>query len=558
MHFFRRHQRELLILALFLAVGFVTYGASLKNGFVDYDDTRLVLQNPLIWEISFRNLLAIFTSYEEVLYTPLLFLSFQIDYVISGLHPSFYHLHSLLLHIGSSLLVFAVLHQFVKSRSISLLFALLFLVHPLNTEAIAWVSARKDLLAGLFCLLTIFLFLRYEEGRSRKIYYLSILTFAAGLASKPSILALPFLLIILDYYRNSREQRTHWTGYAPFFALSLAFGFIGLFGNTQLTLLQSSSIAEKFLMAGKSSMFLLYKLFLPLHLSVIYPYTDAIAFFSPDFFLPLLFLILLLSAAWHIRRSSPEVLFGLTWFLIMLAPTFASFQIGENFGDVYFAADRYAYVPMIGILLGLGMLLEKRVPQRSTKPLLGSLSVIIIVFAFIAANQAAVWRTSRTLFQNVIRHYPDAQAAHNNIGVYFYERGLLPSAIESYKKSIALRPTASAYGNLGQAYMDSGGLNKAIDAFENTLEINPLHAGAQLNIGVAYTKLGMHEKALEAYRLASLLDAVSPVPFINMGLTYEQLDERASAKESYEKALKRDPSLTQLSEKIEELTRSAE
>ena len=558
MYFFKRHRRELLIAAFFLAVGFLMYGASLRNEFVDYDDTRLVLQNPLIREISFRNLLAIFTSYEEVLYTPFPFLSFQMDYAISGFHPSFYHLHSLLLHIGSSLLAFAILRHFMKSRSFSLLFALLFLVHPLNTEAVAWVSARKDLLAGLFCLLTILLFLGYEEKRNRKVYYASILAFAAGLASKPSILALPFLLIVLDYYRMSREKRMHWTEYAPFFALSLAFGAIGLFGDTQLTLLHSSSIAEKFLMAGKSSMFLLYKMFLPLHLSVIYPYTDAISFFSVDFFLPLLFLILLLSVAWRIRRSSSEVLFGLTWFLIMLAPTFASFQIGENFGDVYFAADRYAYVPMIGILLGLGMLLEKRVPQRFTKPLLGSLSVIIIVFAFLAANQAAVWRTSRTLFQNVIRHYPDAQAAHNNIGVYFYERGLLSSAIESYKKSIAIRPTASAYGNLGQAYMDSGGLNEAIDAFENTLELNPLHAGAQLNIGVAYSKRAMHKEALEAYRLASLLDAASPVPFINMGLTYEQLGEAALAREAYETALKRDPGLTQLSGKIEELTRSAE
>ena len=553
---------------LLAAITFGIYSVSLRNGFVEWDDGYLITGNVNIRSITPLTLRHIFTTYDPELYIPLTFLSYQIDHLFWGLNPAGFHLTNLLLHASNAVLVFWFL-QLLLSRDrrstrsplshtdlarkhrngwVAFFAALFFVVHPLNTEAIAWASARKDLLSGFFFLSSLLVYLRWRISGIPKTFFWSIALFFFGLLAKISIAPLPIVLLLIDWWQGRRMDRGTIIEKTPYVLLSIVFGIIAFLGKTRNV--AGTSLLEAILLGTKSTIFYLQKLLLPSHPSVLYPYTDPISFGNPDLLFPFVLTISLLTLAWMARRSFPLFTFAATWYLLLLLPSFTTFRKGDDIElDLYFASDRYAYLPSIGIflfLISLGASLCSHArthlgEQYRQKIATGLTSAIVTLLGFLSFRQAQTWHTTETLFQNVIRSYPNSHIAQNNLGLFEQGRGHFENAIRHYQKAIAIRPTGRTYYNLGLTYIAQGEREKAMEANRTALQFNPRHARAHLNLGGLLLENGKIMEAIGELNTAISLDPELTLAHFNRGVAYEQLGKLSHAEESYTTALEKDP-----------------
>lgn len=539
-----------LIVGLFAAVALLVYGSSLSNDFVNYDDTRLILENELIRNMDPISWWQIFTSYEEVLYAPLLFISYQIDYAFAELNPWMYHAHSLLLHTLTAWLVSVLMTLLTKKKWLSVMIGLLFLVQPLNTELITWASLRKDVLAGLFGVCTLLSYVYAQQKNTKKWYWASVGCFALALLSKPSVMTVPLVLPIFDVILG-KPWKANLKKYVSYGVLAVAILAINLMNANQVMHNIQHPLTENLLLSFKSSAMLLLWFVVPLKHAVIHPFTEEISLFNWQILLPMLVVISVFVAAWRWRKTQPVYLQGLLIFLILLLPSFRSFRFGENFGDVYFTGERYAYLPMLGLLWIVLHLLAQVQTRYGKKLTLGGMAVVLCIYASVSHAQADMWRDTKTLFKNVVREYPNAQMAHNNLGTIYAAEGLHDLAIRSYQRALDVRPTGQVYANVGKAYANAGQLENALEAYNASLQFNPINAPVLLNIGVAHFKLGNTEDAITAFTQLARLDPTSPIPWVNIGVAREMEGNIPEAIRAYEKVIELAPEQVQIQQKLE-------
>lgn len=521
-------QTSLLIAILFIVVGFAVYGTSLRNGFISIDDPLLIIDNPDIRQISGESLRSIFSRFDPELYMPLTFLTYQLEYAFGGLYPFTFHFFSLLLHILNAFFVYLLLRKLTGTSILSFVGGLLFLVHPLHTEAVVWASAHKDLLSATFFLSTLLTYLSFTKTGRRRVYYGSIFLFLLGLLSKPTVLVLPFVLLLLDWWKGKEFSRRLLAEKVPYLLLSIVFGFVAFIGKVQTV--DAGSLSESALVGARGILMLLKRIVWPEPLSILYPYTGEVRLVSIGFLLPALAVLVLIFLAWRSRRRMPVLTVGLVWFALLVGPSMLNVRKGENFGDIYLTSDRYAYLASIGIILLLVSALqnvEQRVKgKRNIRLAFGTVLLgVVVVFSSATFSYSRQWKSERKLFNTVLQNYPDARLAHKIIGDEFREHGLLEQAIRHYSDALAIRPTGKVYAHLGQTYLDAGRLRESVDAFENTLKFNPLNAPVQLNIGVAYTRMGQLESARISFERAAELDPSSPLPQINLDAIRKMQEE---------------------------------
>jgi hypothetical protein len=448
-----------LVVAGFFVASALVYGTAVtKSEFVHWDDGMLVYENPAIRSITPATIGYIFTHYDPELYIPLTFFSYQVDYQIGGIQPFQYHLTSFLFHTLNAVLVAWFITLFFKGGQkgrpwLGIFCGLLFLLHPLHTEAVLWVSGRKDLLSGFFFLLTLIYWLRWHEHRTQRILLFSITFFVLALLSKVMAITLPVILLLLDW-RNGvilsstkDDRRTSWfvgltttaRPYLPYFAIAILFGLIGLGGKTGVV--ASSTLSDKILMAGKSSVFYIQKILWPDSFSLLYPYNGAISIGVADFFVPVIFWLVVGLIAILLLKKTRDFAFGLLFYLITVGPTFINFAKGDL--DIYFASDRYAYIPSIGIVIAvvsLALLVYRHRPVAWMRQLGAGLAVLMLIGCGIKAHaQSAVWLNTTTLFENVIRLYPDASyVAYNNLGNTYRLDKRYDEAVAKYQQSLKI------------------------------------------------------------------------------------------------------------------------
>ncbi|MEK7136827.1 MAG: tetratricopeptide repeat protein, partial [Patescibacteria group bacterium] len=485
--------------AIFFLV-LIVYGASLGNDFVRFDDGLLIYENPVIRETSWRSLKKAFTTYDPELYIPFTLLSYKIDYLLGGAHPFLYHFTNVLLHAANAFLVLLLAYILTGSRIGALFMGVFFAIHPLHTEAVAWASARKDLLSTFWFLLALFSYLFYRsrcqvsrsgpEGPSgprtagfrfqeRKFYFLSLMFFLFGLLSKVMVITLPVVLLLIDWKERRKIDRSMFFDKLPYAFLSIVFGIVALYGKQAVT--AQATLWETAVMAPKSAVFYLSKLLVPIRLSVLYPYTDAIDLTSPDFFLPFLILLALFSAALFSLRWTRELLFGFLFSLITLSPTFINFS---KDGESYFASDRYAYIPSIGILYIVALFFVWLLRGKKLSTLFPALGIVAILFAALSFKQSLVWANTETLFRNVLRYYPNAHRAHNNLGNVHRRRGEFEAAIASFQAAIEIRESPRTLTNLGAVYRKLGRIEEAIALHERAITLAPKDPEPHFGLGI--------------------------------------------------------------------------
>ncbi len=502
----------------------------------------LIYENPVIRQINPSTLKWIFTHFDPELYIPLTFFTYQIDYLLSGVHPFLYHLDNLVLHILNALLVTFLFFALFKRKWIALFGGLLFLLHPLNTEAVEWASGRKDVLSTFFLLASIASYIFYRDRSHRRWYIASLVLFVCGLLSKVMIITLPLVLLLLDDARGRKWDRAFFLDKVPYFALSILFGLIGILGKEKV--IGASSFGEKFLMAFKSTVFYIEQYLWPAKFSLLYPYQGTISVLSPDFFVPMGIVGALLSVAVLCYKRNRLVTAGILFYFITVSPTLLNFAKGEM--DLYFASDRYAYVPQIGLLilllsifLFIGDRCKKFVQDRMIDRMGIAVGIVLLcILGTLSYRLSLVWKNTDSLFQNVITQYPDASyVAYNNLCNAKRLMNDLDAAIENCKRSLAVRLHPKTYSNLGAIYRKQKNFPAAVDVYQKAIALDAESPYPHFGIGIVYAEQGQFDQAEAEYRKAVSLKPNYADVYINLGALFAAEGKYADAATNYEKAL---------------------
>lgn len=507
---------------------------------------------------------------------PLIWLSYFLDYKLFGLNAGGYHVTNLILHILSSLLLFGLFIRMTGEIWKSAFVAAFFALHPLHVESVAWISERKDVLSLFFGLLTLYLYVYYTEKPSIKRYIPMLLLFACALVCKPMVVTLPVIMILLDYwplrrFEANKGKVVSWQlkEKIPFFILSAVFSivtFLFLYSTITKVYPFSSRIAN----AIVSFISYLGKTFWPQHLAVFYPFPAHIPVWQV---LVSAVLIIIISAVVIITRKRLSHLFvGWLWYAITILPVIGIIQIAG-----YAMADRYYYLPSIGIAVslawGIPLLIQSEAMRKKFLLPLGIAS--LAVMAFLTWRQCGYWKNSISLFDHSLQVTEDNYLARNNRGIAYAKAGQYHMAIEDYNMAIRLNPHFDAYNNRGSAYAKTGEYQLAIEDYNKAIELNrdfidaysnrgtvyfklnqyqlsvddfsqairlePDNATSYKNRGNAYFELGQYEKAIEDYNIAIRLKPDYVTVYNNRGNAYSELGEQQQAINDYERAIRLNP-----------------
>lgn len=567
-----------LIAAVFFAVTFAVFGSSLHSEFVSWDDNLLITDNPIVHQMNASTIGKAFTSYDPELYIPLTLVSYQIDWKIGGGTPFMFHFTNIVVHTLNALLITLVLYLLLENGWLALGLGMLFAVHPLNAEAVVWASGRKDVLSTLFALVSLVTFIRYVQDETRRTSYVgSVVFLLLALLSKVMAAMLPIIFVLTYAWHGIRFDRKRILAIVPHLCLSIVFIVVALFGKAKL--LVSTTLLQKILMAGKSTSFYVLKFLLPTDLSVVYPYTASIKLLSTDFILPLLFTAIVIGLAAWAWKNARHVSIGILIYLVTLLPTFTNFAKG---GDLYFASDRYAYMPMLGLLAVLGVLASYRLnrgtarAERSAARQLIALSCVVIgVCAVLAAGQATVWATSTSLYAHALKIYPNSRVAHNNLGMEYLLQGNLQEALAEMDAAIGIKPdprslvnratilsamkrddealtqlqavvaespeVSDAHYGIANIAWRRGNTEEAIREYNRALAIDPTYVNALNNLGAVYLERGDWNDAILTLKRSIELRPAFVEAYYNLGGAYEKVGRFTEAEDMYRISLKLKP-----------------
>lgn len=531
---------------ILIAVPVVVYLPSvLHNGFVSIDDGLLITGNPAIQSLSSRTIVRIFTSYDPELYIPLTLLTYQIEWLLAGAQPILFHFVNLMLHIGSGVFLFFLFRKIFGVTLISFFGALIFTLHPIHTEAVAWAAARKDVLSAFFFFGSL-VFYEYgrqktKEGASRW----SLIFFILALLAKVTASFLPFILLLIDRRRGERIDAKNLRGKLPYFALGATFVAIALFGKAQG--ISSLGLWKTALLSSKATIFYLQKLLWPARLSVIYGQQTPVGLNYAEFWLPAIMsasLIAVIALLW--RRRFRNLSFGLSLFAIALLPNFANFW-KNNF--LFFASDRYAYIPSVGVIAivcAACLWLLRRNPGVRI-PIIVGMGTLCATFAFLSFKQARVWRTDFSLYQNVLRWYPESAQAANNLGDAYVKAGMPEEALKLFARAVESdHAYIQAMVNAGSVERELGNFDAARGWYERAIgsissDPRPEDLSSRYLLGELLVKIGSTEEGLSQFRQAAETLPYAAEPYYNLAVTLHALNRGAESIPIFEKAIALDP-----------------
>ncbi len=545
------------LLALLVAV---VFGQTLRHAFVDYDDYDYVCDNPQVAAgFTGQGFAWAFTHFHSNNWHPLAWLSHALDCQFYGLsYPGGHHLSNVLLHAASTILLFLVLRRMTGGLWPSAGAAALFAIHPLHVESVAWVAERKDVLSGLFCMLTFWFYARYaERPASWGRYLLVIASFALGLMAKPMLVTLPFVLLLLDYWPlgragSRRAPCTHgrgagghhvpmvgeqagtmypWSGsrnpqapipHFPRSLLPLVVEKIPLFvlaaiscvvtysaQGTAITPLERLPLGVRTANALLSYVAYLVQFFYPVGLAVFYPRPkDPLPIWY--IFAAVLLLVGISLAVLACRRKCPYLLVGWLWYLGMLVPVIGLVQVGSQTH-----ADRYTYLPQIGLYIALAWGAERASRGWAyRRPVAGAVSALALMgLTCCAWQQVSYWKDAETLWRHALACTSNNYLAHSSMGIALAEHGHLDEAIAQYRTALEINPDYElAHYNLGLALAGRGEVEEALAHFRTALDIRPDHAAVLNNMAwiLATNAEEKFRDGAEAVRLAQRANQLSP------------------------------------------------
>ncbi len=537
--------------------------------FIRFDDPAYVLDTCLKTKNSNDGFMWIFRFHQGdgKYWQPLTLLSHIADCHFFGLESGLHHFTNLIFHLLNSILLFLFLKQILTDFWKSFWIALLFAIHPMNVESVAWISERKNLISSLFFFLTLLAYFSYVKKPNRVKYLVLIFVFMLGLLAKPMLITLPAILLLLDWWpfqRISFKKNTRSIKFTtkldisiqkpfsylvlekiPLFLLSIWSIFLTIYSvQENQNLVSENQYSMKLRVANAITSIVLYigKIFWPVNLAVFYPYPERIVYWK--ILIAILFLIFLTIFFLRRFRSSPYLVLGWSWFLITLLPVLGIIQAG-----LWPAmADRWVYIPAVGLFLIIIFTGEKIAVSLSLSRKTIFLFAIFFtsLLMMINWNQVRHWRNSMSLYRQTLRATTGNYMAHNNLGNILMENGQLEQALHHFQKAIQIKPSyLEAQMNLANTLTHQGKHQEAIEQYKKLSGRYPGNAMICNNLGAAIFKTGRVNEAIPYYINAIQLNPNYAEAFNNLGVALRQNNQKSKALVMFQKALSINPDYAQ-------------
>jgi protein O-mannosyl-transferase len=545
-------QTIILIVALVLGT-LAVYGQVYNYDFFSIDDDVYVYENSDVRSgLSLHSIINSFTStHGSCLWIPVTWLSLIIDRELFGLNPGAFHLINVLFHILNTLLLFAFFRKTTGYAGRSAFIAALFALHPLHVESVAWITERKDVLSIFFMMLALQSYAQYVENLSLKKYLPVIIFFALGIMAKPMIITFPVLLLLLDFWPLGRltgggkakpvSINRIILEKIPFFAIS-AIDFVATLVAAKrgeaLISLNALPLFQRIQEALVSYMLYMGKMFVPRRLAFFYPYrNEAIPLWEVVCAVLVLSGITLLAI--RLWRNSPWYAFGWFWYLVSLIPVIGFFQTGEQS-----MADRFTYMPLIGLfVLGVWGVSES-MKNRSQGKLIVSLlmAVIISVYGTITWVQVRHWKDSYSLLSHALTVTSKNCLAHRYIGYYYASHGKIEDAFIHFNEALKIDPGfPEIHNDLGVLFTRIGNYDEALAHFRDALRLNPNYPEVHDNIGILYAYQGKNNEALMHYNESLKLKPNNYKALKDIGILWYNIGDTDKALGYYNEALRLNP-----------------
>ncbi|MFZ2948478.1 MAG: tetratricopeptide repeat protein [Desulfuromonadaceae bacterium] len=547
---------SIVLLGLITAV----YYQITSHQFINYDDPSYITENIHIQAgLTWEGVRWAFTTVHEANWHPLTWISHMLDVELFGLNAGRHHLVSLLLHASNTLLLLLVLNRMTGKRWESVFVAALFALHPLHVESVAWSAERKDVLSTYFWMLTMLAYLRYVKKPGVPNFLLLLLLFACGLMAKPMLVTLPFVLMILDYWplervltkKNSDAARAcQYTQISflrsiieklPLLGLSVISCIITYLAQKSggaVTPIDTYSLPVNAANALVSYVRYIGKMFWPAHLGIFYPHPGtALSLWKVAG--AAFFLLMIMLLTFRFRRRCPYLLSGWLWYLVTLVPVIGIVRIGAQG-----MADRYTYVPLIGLFIAVSWGTADLTARLHLRKEIRVLMAITIIFALSLGTwrQAGFWHSSAALFQHTVDVTGENPFAHNMLGAALMAEGKSKAAVPHFLEALRLKPHfAMAHYNLALVFDMQGKINGAEREYKKSLEINPYKAEPYNNLGLIYLNQRRSDEAEELFRRALNLKQGNVTLYNNLALLYIQQGKLGKAESLLKEALGFEP-----------------
>ncbi len=580
----KRTRNLIYYLASLVALAtFLVYLPTLQNEFVEWDDTSYITKNPNIRSLSLSFLKWAFFSFHVSNWHPLAWISHAIDYWVWGLNPVGHHLTSIIIHAINTfvvvLLVFKLLHVLSKSMHrnnealllsdqeifiTSVTTGLLFGLHPLHVESVAWVSERKDLLCALFFLLSILKYIGYaksvfnesvREYRFRqffnKHYLLTFIFFILSLLSKPMAITLPIVLLLLDWYPLDRIRSQTYKDVlvekVPFLALSLFSAIMTILAQKAggaIATVEEFPLSVRVIVGGKALIVYLWKMICPLNLIPFYPYPQDASLFSLEYF-PAIVLVIVISLVCLIYWKRKFWISVWAYYVVTLIPVLGIVQVGSQA-----MADRYTYLPSLSIFLAIGLgvalLAVKLLKGRGLSATIAASAALLtlsLFMSYLTIKQIGIWKNSYLLWSYVVKKEPtQVPQAYFSLGTVFLEKEDLDSALAFYSKALELNPKyVEAFENRAYVFDKMGRFDEAASDYSKSIGLKPSRYQAYYNRAGVFSKMGLTEKALADYDKVIDLDPMNYDAYNNRGIVLYNGGQLDKALNAYNQAIALDP-----------------
>ena len=529
------------------------FGQTLQYNFVNYDDGLYVYENRMISKgVTLEGVRQAITRPHGDNWHPLTSFSHMLDVQLYGLNSGGHHRTNVLLHLATVILLFLVLRQTTGSLWRSAFVAAVFAIHPLRAESVAWISERKDVLSGLFFMLTLGAYFRYVRHPFSVSRYAAVAVFfTLGLMSKPMLVTLPFVLLLLDFWPLSRFQTLEpkktivrlVLEKIPLLLLTAVFCGITVW-TQQHTIDAAKNLSAPWRFGNAFCSYATYikQMVFPARLVPFYPH--------PGTGLPLweigASVALLAGISWGVfagRKKHPYLITGWLWYLGMLVPVIGIMQVGAQAH-----ADRYTYLPQIGLaIMAVWLAADWCASLRYRREVLSTAATVVLAVLTIAAHkQTRYWHDSFSLWSHTLACNDGNYLAHKNLGLAFYKRGSLDEAIRHYKRSIEINPNVAAtYSSLGSALYEQGKTDMAVKNYEKALEINPEYLEAHTNLGNIFSRQGQFDKAILHLEKALQINPSLAQAHNSLGIVFSKQEKFDKAVSHFEKALEINPDLAE-------------
>jgi tetratricopeptide (TPR) repeat protein len=565
-----------LVALIVLAISCVPFLPILSNQFVDWDDFANLVDNPHFKGLGSAQLNWMFTTFHMGHYQPLSWMTFGFDYLLWGMDPFGYHLTNIILHVANTGLFYFVSRRLLsialcladdeKNSQLNLsaaVSALLFGMHPLRVESVAWATERRDVLSGFFYLLTIYCYIRSTDDQPSRAHRrwlgAAIAGHALSLLSKGTAMTLPAVLLLLDIYplRRLKGRIVDWFKPAsrrvlseklPFVFLAGVFAIIALLAQNStgaLKTLEQYDLTSRIGQIFFATMFYLWKSLAPVRLSALYELPPHVATLAWIFILSGVGFVAISIVLFSLRRRWPAVLASWAYYIIILAPVSGIAQSGPQL-----VADRYSYLACLSWAVLVGGWSFRFWPSAGLNQTSRSFSAVTItaaiavlfVLGILTWNQTKVWQNPRTLWQHAIVIGSNSGIAYYNLGKIFEAEGETDQSIELYRRAISINPEyAKAHHNLANLLLGKGIQTEALGHYRRALQINPEDPDTHTALGVLYDIRGDLAAALEEFHKALRLDPNHARAFFNVGRVLAQKGDLEQAASNYRQAARLDP-----------------